>query len=53
MADQFFHLFGGGVRQVTYFKQKRVMEYKKAQTMEQLAQEGATGIPRDDRRPPP
>ena len=52
MADV-FRLGVGDFLQVTYFKQKRVMEYKKAQTMEQLAQEGATGIPRDDRRPPP
>lgn len=35
MANQYWDL------QVTYFKDRRVMEYKKAKTMERLAQEGA------------
>ncbi|KAM0800854.1 cytochrome oxidase c subunit VIb-domain-containing protein [Usnea florida] len=30
---------------VTYFKQRRVMEHKKKQTMEQLAAEGARAVP--------
>ena len=38
--------------QVTYFKQRRVMEHKKNLTMERLAQEGAVGIPVDESKPP-
>ena len=34
-----------GCAQVTYFKQRRVMEFKKKQTMEQLAKEGASAVP--------
>ena len=32
-------------KQVTYFKQRRVMEHKKKQTFDQLAQEGASPMP--------
>ena len=35
----------GYAQQVTYFKQRRVMEYKKKQTMDQLAKEGARAAP--------
>ena len=40
LADR---LFGG--LQVTYFKQRRVMEHSKRQTLEKLAQEGARPMP--------
>ncbi|KAI4181328.1 MAG: hypothetical protein LQ346_006811, partial [Caloplaca aetnensis] len=34
-----------GVEQVKYFKQRRVMEWKKQKTYEKLAAEGAEGMP--------
>ena len=33
-----------GIRQVTYFKQRRVMEFNKAQTLEKLVKEGAKPV---------
>ena len=33
------------VLQVTYFKQRRVMEYNKKQTLDKLAKEGARPMP--------
>lgn len=52
LADKFPPFLSlGRFLQVTYFQQKRVMEYKKAQTMERLAQEDATKITQKDRRP--
>lgn len=34
-----------GLRQVTYFKQRRVMEHKKKETLEGLARENAKPMP--------
>ena len=45
-------LIGRWGLQVTYFKQRRVMEHKKMQTLEQLAREGATELPIDQRKSP-
>lgn len=36
-----------GYQQVTYFKQRRVMEFNKQKTLEKLRNEGVKGVPKD------